>query len=233
VVLDGGLFRAGEALLPFVAVADVAYLHTFVLPAGMDMALSASVAYDPGNTSPFPDEKGHMNPAATWATAAGAVVVEVDVNTGQVAIRDAVIVHDCGRMINPTIVEGQIQGAFAQAVGSVLLEELVYSDDGQLLTSSLFDYLVPQFGSVPRVRIVHRETPSGTLGGFRGAGEGGIIVMPAAIANAVADAVQPLGVRITQTNLSAPRLRKALRDAGVQVDPLAGLPLGTRSPVGR
>jgi carbon-monoxide dehydrogenase large subunit len=143
-----------------------------------------------------------------------------------------VIVHDCGRMINPTLVEGQIQGAFAQAVGSVLLEELVYSDDGQLLTSSLFDYLVPQFGSVPRVRIVHRETPSETLGGFRGAGEGGIIVMPAAIANAVADAVQPLGARITQTNLSAPRLRKALRDAGVQVDPLAGLPLGTRSPVG-
>jgi aerobic carbon-monoxide dehydrogenase large subunit len=233
VVLDGGFFRAGEAVLPFAAVADVSYLHTFVLPAGMDMALSASVTYDPGNTSPFPDEKGHMNPAATWATAAGAVVVEVDVNTGQVAIRDAVIVHDCGRVINPTIVEGQIQGAFAQAVGGVLLEELVYSDDGQLLTSSLFDYLVPQFGSVPRVRIDHRETPSETLGGFRGAGEGGIIVMPAAIVSAVADAVQPLGVRITQTNLSAPRLRKALRDAGVQVDPLAGLPLGTRSPVGR
>jgi carbon-monoxide dehydrogenase large subunit len=230
VTLEAGFFRAGEQVLPFSAVADVAYLHTFVLPAGTDMGLSAIVAYDPGNTSPFPDERGHMNPAATWATAAGAVVAEVDVNTGQVEIQDAVIVHDCGRVINPMILEGQIQGAFAQAVGAVLLEELVYSEDGQLLTSTLLDYAIPAFGNVPRLRIVHQETPSELLGGFRGAGEAGIIVMPAAIANAVHDALRPLGVRITQTNLSASRLRTLLRAAGVRVDPLAVPRLGPQAP---
>jgi carbon-monoxide dehydrogenase large subunit len=220
--LEGGMFRAGEHVLPFGAVAGAAYLHTFLLPPGMDMALCTVASYDPGNTSPFPDENGRMNPAATYATAAGAAVVEVDVNTGQVALLDAAIVHDCGRVINPMIVDGQIQGAFAQAVGAVLLEEIVYGEDGQLLTSSLLDYLIPAFGSVPKARIVHRETPSDLLGGFRGAGEAGIIVMPAAIANAVHDALKPLGVKITQTNLGATHVRALLRDAGVAVDPVAG-----------
>ncbi len=223
VTLEGGLFRAGEAELPFAAVADVAYLHTFVLPPDMDMGLSTVASYDPGNTSPFPDEQGHMNPAATYATAAAAVVLEVDVNTGQVSIRDCVIVHDCGRMINPLIVDGQVQGAFAQAVGAVLLEELRYDDEGQLLTSTLLDYQIPAFGSVPPATVVHRETPSDLPGGFRGAGEGGLIVTTPAIANAVHDALAPLGVKITQTNLSAARIRALLRDAGVAIDPLAGM----------
>jgi carbon-monoxide dehydrogenase large subunit len=221
--LHGGVFRSGEAELPFAAVANAAYLHTFLLPPGTDMGLAVVASYDPGNTSPFPDEQGRMNPAATYATAAGAAIVEVDVQTGQVALHDAVIAHDCGRVINPMIVDGQIQGAFAQAVGAVFLEEIVYGDDGQLLTSSLVDYMVPSFGSVPRVRIVHRETPSPLPGGFRGAGEGAIIVMPAAFANAVADALKPVGVPIRQTALSAPRLRVLLREAGVDIDPLGGL----------
>jgi carbon-monoxide dehydrogenase large subunit len=218
-----GVFRAGEAILPFAAVAGAAYLHTFLLPPGMDMGLCAVAAYDPGNTSPFPDESGRLNPAATYATASGAAVVEVDPNTGQVFVENALMAHDCGRVINPMIVDGQIQGAFAQAIGAVLLEEIVYSDDGQLLTSTLLDYLVPTFGSVPKLHALHRETPSALPGGFRGAGEGALIVMTAAIANAVADAVKPLGVRVTQTNLSASRVRRLLRDAGVKLDPLAGM----------
>ncbi len=225
VELAGGVFRAGEAELPFPAVASAAYLHTFLLPPGTDMGLCVVTAYDPGNTSPFPDEQGRMNPAATYASAAGAAVVEVDPQTGQTAVLDSVVVHDCGRVINPMIVDGQIQGAFAQAVGAVFLEEIVYGDDGQLLTSSLLDYLIPAFGNVPRVRIVHRETPSPLLGGFRGAGEGAIIVMPAAFANAVHDALRPVGVRIRQTALSAPRVRALLRAHGVSVDPLGGLRL--------
>jgi carbon-monoxide dehydrogenase large subunit len=225
VELDGGLFRAAEAALPFAAVASAAYLHTFLLPPDTDMGLCVVASYDPGNTSPFPDEQGRMNPAATYATAAGAAVVEVDVQTGEVAILDAVIVHDCGTVINPTIVDGQIQGAFAQAVGAVFLEEIRYGDDGQLLTSSLLDYLVPTFGSVPKIRVVHRETPSPLLGGFRGAGEGALIVMPAAFANAVEDALRPVGLQVRQSALSAPRLRALLREAGVAPEPLAGLRL--------
>jgi carbon-monoxide dehydrogenase large subunit len=133
-----------------------------------------------------------------------------------------VVIDDAGRLINPMIVDGQIQGAAAQAIGQILLEELVYGDDGQLRTTTLADYAIPIAGTVPRVDIGHRETPSPLLGGFRGAGEAAIVSGPAAIVNAIADAVAPLGVRITQTNLSSSRLRGLLRDAGVSIDPVAG-----------
>jgi carbon-monoxide dehydrogenase large subunit len=223
VTVVDGVFQAGDATLPFGAVAGAAYLHTFLLPPGTDMGLCVVASYDPGNASPFPDESGRLNPAATYATASGAAVVEVDPNTGQVFVEDALMSHDCGRIINPMIVDGQIQGAFAQAIGAVLLEEIVYGEDGQILTSTMLDYLVPTFGNVPRIRALHRETPSALPGGFRGAGEGALIVMTAAIANAIADAVKPLGVRVTQTNLSASRVRRLLRAAGVALDPVAGM----------
>jgi carbon-monoxide dehydrogenase large subunit len=160
-----------------------------------------------------------MNVAATYASAAGGVVVEVDPATGAVHILDAAIVHDCGRVINPMIVDGQIQGAFAQAVGTVFLEELVYSPEGQPLATTLLDYVIPAFGSVPRVRIKHRETPSELAGGFRGAGEAAIIVMPAALVNAVQDALSPLGARVAQTNLRPTHVRRILREAGHRLDP--------------
>lgn len=220
--LNEGMFVVGEAALPFAVVAQAAYLHTFLLPPGMDMGLSLMVSYDPGNTSSFPDDKGHMNVAATYATAAAGVVVEVDPNTGQVCVERMVVVDDAGRLINPMIVDGQIQGAAAQAIGQVLLEELVYGADGQLRTTTLADYAIPTSGTVPRVEIVHRETPSPLLGGFRGAGEAAIVSGPAALVNAVADALAPLGVQVRQTNLSAGRVRALLREAGVPLAPERG-----------
>lgn len=220
VTLSDGLFHAGEATLPFAAVAGAAYLHTFLLPPGMDMGLSVVASYDPGNTSPFPDAEGKMNVASTYAAGAAAALVEVDISTGEVSILDFAMVHDCGTVINPMIVDGQIQGAFAQAVGTVLFEELVYDENGQLLTATLLDYLIPAFGSVPRARPVHVETPSPLLGGFRGAGEAAIIAAPAALVNAVHNALAPLGVAVNQTNLGRSRVRALLRDAGVEIDPV-------------
>lgn len=221
VELSEGMFRSAGAELPFVAVANAAYLHPFLVPPDLEFGLTETVVYDPRNTSYFPDEQGAMNVAATYATAAGGVVVEVDPATGAVAILDAALVHDCGRVINPLIVDGQIQGALAQAVGAILLEEITYDHDGQPQTVSLLDYLVPAFGSVPRVRIRHRETPSELEGGFRGAGEAGIIVMPAALVNAVDDALRPIGVRVRQTSLRPKHVRRLVREAGFRVDPLA------------
>ncbi len=196
----------------------------------MDPGLSVIAAYDPGTTSPFPDEKGHLNVAATYASGAAAAVVEVDVNTGRIAILEFTLVHDVGVVINPLTLDGQIQGAFAQAIGALFMEELNFNADGQPLNASMLDYSIPGFGDVPRPRVIHRETPSPTPGGFRGAGEGPIIVSPSAIANAVHDALHPLGVKITQTNLGPNRVRDLLREAGVVLDPLAGARL--RSIVG-
>jgi carbon-monoxide dehydrogenase large subunit len=125
--------------------------------------------------------------------------VEVDAETGRATVRAYTVVEDCGPVINPLIVEGQIHGAVAQGIGEALGEELVYDDSGQLVTGTLMDYPVPVAGALPSFAVGHLETPSPhTPGGVKGMGEGGTVGAPAAIANAVADAVRPLGVSVTR-----------------------------------
>ena len=137
-------------------------------------------------------------PGPTFSGAVHLAVVEVDRETGRVAIRKYVVVEDCGPVLNPLLVEGQIHGAVAQGVGEALLERLAYDGEGQLLTATLMDYALPVASSVPSLELDHLETPSPlTPGGVKGMGEGGTIGAPAAIANAVADAVRGLGIRVT------------------------------------
>ncbi|PYN50221.1 MAG: carbon monoxide dehydrogenase [Candidatus Rokuibacteriota bacterium] len=137
-------------------------------------------------------------PGPTFSGAVHVAVVEVDPGTGRVTVRRYALVEDCGRVINPLIVEGQIHGAVAQGIGEALLESVVYDDDGQLLTATLMDYALPRADDLPLLEIGHLETPSPiTPGGVKGMGEGGTIGAPATIANAVADAVRHLGVQIT------------------------------------
>ncbi|GEL17921.1 xanthine dehydrogenase family protein molybdopterin-binding subunit [Pseudonocardia asaccharolytica] len=221
VELSEGTFSAGAGRVTFAEVAHAAYLQTFLLPPGMDPGLATIASLDPGLADPFPDATGRMNAGSTFSTAAAAAVVEIDAGTGQVVIRSFRIVHDCGTVINPLLLDGQIQGGFAQALGAVLLEEVVHDAQGQPLTSTLLDYLIPSFSDVPRVHTHHREHPSELLGGFRGAGEATTICGPSAIANAVHDALGPLGVRVLQTNLSSRSIREMIRSAGVKPDPFA------------
>ncbi|MBI3367501.1 MAG: xanthine dehydrogenase family protein [Burkholderiales bacterium] len=135
------------------------------------------------------------------------VELEIDPQTYAVHLRRHVIAEDCGKIINPMIVDGQTRGAVAQGVGAALLEEVVYDAEGQLLTASLVDYLVPSAPEVLDVEIVHLQTEApNTLGGFRGMGEGGTIGAPAAIANAVADALSPLGIDIHELPVTPERL---------------------------
>jgi len=146
-------------------------------------------------------------PGPTFSGAVHVASVEVDAGTGRVTVRRYVVVEDCGPIINPMIVEGQIHGAVAQGIGEALGERLVYDESGQLLTGSLMDYALPAAVDLPSFTLGHLETPSPlTPGGRKGMGEGGTIGAPAAIANAVADAVKPLGVRVT----SLPILPEAL-----------------------
>jgi carbon-monoxide dehydrogenase large subunit len=133
--------------------------------------------------------------------------VEVDVGTGHVKLIGYLVAHDCGKVINPVIVEGQVHGGVAQGVGGALYEEMVYDEAGQLLTGSLMDYLVPTATDLPRIDTVHLEYPSPRNPlGIKGLGEGGAISPPAAIANAIEDALQPFGVKITATPVSPSRL---------------------------
>ena len=124
---------------------------------------------------------------------------------------DYVIVEDGGKLINPMIVDGQILGGAAQGIGTALYEEMPYDDAGQPLATTLADYLLPSAAEVPSIRIDHMETPSPyTLFGQKGLGEGGAIAPPAAIANAVNDALAPLAVEITESPLTPRRIVEAL-----------------------
>jgi carbon-monoxide dehydrogenase large subunit len=191
---------APDQALTLRAIAQAAYGGAKRLPNGMEPGLEATRFYDPY--------------FGTASNATHVAVVEVDPETCAVTVRRFVVVEDCGRIINPLIVEGQAIGGVAQGIGAALLEEIVYGEDGQLLTGSLMDYLVPTAAEVPAIEVVHLERPSPTtLGGFKGVGEGGTIGAPAAIANAIADALAPLGVEITELPVTPERLFRLIARA--------------------
>ena len=124
-----------------------------------------------------------------------------------------VVAEDCGRIINPMIVDGQVHGGVAQGVGAALYEEIIYDEAGQLLTGSLVDYIIPSAVEVPAIDVVHVESESAVAGGFRGMGEGGTIGAPAAIANAVADALAPLGIDISNLPATPERIFRLIQQA--------------------
>jgi carbon-monoxide dehydrogenase large subunit len=155
---------------------------------GLDLAAAARRAEEDGE--PLEATSFYEPPTVTWASGAHAVVVAVDPETGVVEILRYAAVHDCGREVNPLIVDGQVRGGIAQGIGSALFEEIHYNEDGQLLNGTLADYLIPTATDIPPVALEAFETPSPLNPlGVRGVGEGGTIAPPAAIANAVEDAI--------------------------------------------
>jgi aerobic carbon-monoxide dehydrogenase large subunit len=151
----------------------------------------------------------------TFAGGVHVATVEVDAATGQVSVLRYIVVHDCGTIINPMVLDGQVVGGVAQGLGNALYEEMVYDPaSGQPLTTSLMDYLLPTSMEVPSVEVLHRCTPSPlNPEGIKGAGEGGTMPVPATIANAIDDALAPLGVTVTRVPLSPAALLALIREA--------------------
>jgi len=175
--------RSSNASLTFKEIARAVYSQMGRIPRDQREELTASETYDPY--------------FGTASSSTHLAMVEIDPDTYGVMITTYVVAEDCGRVINPLIVDGQVQGAVAQGIGAALLEEVVHTEDGQAVSASLADYLVPLASDIPRIGIVHVEaTLPATIGGFRGMGEGGTIGAPAAIANAISDALSPLGIEI-------------------------------------
>ena len=172
----------------------------------------------PGVATPdFDATAYHHVPTVTYASAVHVAEVEVDAETGRVTLRTYVVAHDCGKVINPTIVDGQVHGGVAQGVGGGLFEEIAYDESGQLLSGSLMDYAVPVATDLPAIQTVHLECPSPRNPlGMKGLGEGGAISPPAAIANAIDDALAPLGVRLTETPALAWRVRALIEAAAAR-----------------
>ncbi|MCW5603486.1 MAG: molybdopterin-dependent oxidoreductase [Burkholderiales bacterium] len=166
-------------------------------------------------TGPLVAEGRFVSTKRTYSYGAHAAHVTVDPKTGQVSVLDYVAVEDVGRIVNPHTLHGQTVGAIVQGLGGVLLEQLHYSEDGQLMNGSLAEYLLPTATEFPNIRVVALEdhpSPYNPLGA-KGAGEGGIIPVGGLIANAVAAALKPLGVEPRELPLSAPRVWRLIRDA--------------------
>ena len=138
-------------------------------------------------------------------------VIEIDEETGKVSILDYVAVDDCGKTLNPMLVEGQVQGGIAQGLGQALLEEVVYDKDGQLLSSSFLDYQIPQAEDVPDIQSFRTETPTfANPLGIKGIGEAGTIAATPAIANAVRDALAPLEAKVEKMPLSMNYIKRLI-----------------------
>jgi carbon-monoxide dehydrogenase large subunit len=147
----------------------------------------------------------------TWAYATHVAVVDVDVATGGVTIEQYAIAHDCGTVVNPMLVDGQVLGGAVQGIGGALFEEFAYDRDGNLMTSTLADYLMPTASDVPSLRLVHQVSPSPLNPlGVKGLGEGGAIAPPVAIANAVADALAPYGAEFNATPVRPDQVVRAV-----------------------
>ena len=184
-------------------VAQIWYLKPQLLPPAIDSGgLEVTVGYKPKTDS------------GTFSYASHEVVVAVDPELGDVEILDYVIIEDGGTLINPMVVEGQVYGGAGQGIGTALYEEMPFDAAGQPLASTLADYLLPGPTEMPHFRVFHMETPSpNTKFGIKGIGEGGAIAPPAAIGNAINDALASLGVELCESPMSPRRILAAIAEA--------------------
>jgi carbon-monoxide dehydrogenase large subunit len=197
--IEGGMVHGPSGKISIAEIAFAANARPDHLPTGMEPLLDVIATYEP-------TESGGV-----FAYGTHAVVVAVDPDSGVTEILDYVVSEDCGTMINPMIVDGQVQGGIAQGIGTALYEEIPYDELGQPLATTFADYIVPCATEIPDVRIAHLVTPAlATAYGVKGLGEGGAIAPPAAIANAVADAFRDIGASFNETPLTPRRVSEAI-----------------------
>jgi 2-furoyl-CoA dehydrogenase large subunit len=184
-------------------VARTAYFSIFRLPEGMEPGLESMYHYRDPNIEFHADERGRVAMFSSFPYDAEVAVVEVNIEIGTLKFLKFVSVHDCGNMLNPLIVRGQHLGALAHGFGGALYEELLYDENGQPLAASFKDYFVPTVMEMPELILEHLVTPNPfTPGGFKGAGETGTVGPPAVLANAVEDALRPMGIKIRKVPLT-------------------------------
>jgi carbon-monoxide dehydrogenase large subunit len=167
-----------------------------------------------GEIGPGLRESADYDPAGTFSNACHVAIVEIDIETGRVTAQKFLAVEDAGRIINPMIADGQVHGGIAQGIGNALFEEVIYDQRGNIQTATLADYMPPTARDIPPIELHHIETPTeASITGAKGLGEGGAIGAPAAIMNAINDALAPFGVAIDEMPATPQRIRAALRAA--------------------
>jgi aerobic carbon-monoxide dehydrogenase large subunit len=197
-----GAVRGPQGSVTVAEIAKVAHLRMDGLPPGVDPLLDATATYEPAIGT------------GVFSYATHGAVVAVDPETGFIELLDFAVAEDCGTMVNPMLVAGQIRGGVVQGIGTALYEEIPYDDAGQPLAVTLADYLLPGAAEMPAIKIGHLHTPTPhTEYGMKGMGEGGAVAPPAAIANAVRDALSSIGAEINETPITPRRVLTALQKA--------------------
>ncbi len=196
-IIDGMVVPAGAPAkaMPLAAIAMTAYLAPESLPPGTDNHLEAQETFT-----------GDGIGGSGWSGGTHLCVVEIDQDTGRVRILRYIVVEDCGQIINPAIVEGQIRGGVAQGIAGVLYEKAAYDEEGQFMAGTFMDYLLPTATEIPHIEIDHIESVPVEGLDIRGVGEGGAIVAPAALTNAIEDALLPFGVTVNEQYLPPGRI---------------------------
>jgi carbon-monoxide dehydrogenase large subunit len=202
IVLESGAAKVSgtDRAVPLAVLARAAYHQTHRFKGEIKPGLQESADYDP---------------SGTFSNACHVAIVEVDAETGRVTLEKFLVVEDAGRIINPMIADGQVHGGIAQGIGNALFEEIIYDGEGNIQTASLADYMPPTAREIPHLELHHIETPTeASVTGAKGLGEGGAIGAPAAIINAVNDALSPFSVSIDEMPATPQRIRAALRASG-------------------
>jgi carbon-monoxide dehydrogenase large subunit len=199
---EGGAVHGPQGSVTIAEIAKVAHLRMDGLPPGVDPLLDMTATYEPQIST------------GVFSYATHGAVVAVDPETGFIELLDFAVAEDCGTMVNPMIVEGQIRGGVAQGIGTALYEEIPYDAQGQPLAITFADYLMPGAAELPAIKIGHLHNPaSATEYGMKGMGEGGAVAPPAAIANAVRDALASIGADVNETPLTPARVLAAIQKA--------------------
>jgi carbon-monoxide dehydrogenase large subunit len=199
---EGGVVQGPQGSVSIAEIAKVAHLRMDGLPPGVDPLLDATATYEPAIST------------GVFSYATHGALVAVDPETGFIELLDFAVAEDCGTMVNPMIVEGQIRGGVVQGIGTALYEEIPYDAQGQPLAVTFADYLLPGAAELPAIKIGHMHTPAtATEYGMKGMGEGGAVAPPAAIANAVRDALATLGAEVNETPLTPARVMAAMAKA--------------------
>ena len=227
VVLEDGAFHVAGSSQPSVGWAEVAtaaWVRTVDLPDGMEAGLETSAYYHPPNLEHELDDTGKINAAASWSNGTHIGIVSVRISTGETTIEDYVVVHDCGTVINPALVEGQVHGGVVQGIAGAMYEEFQYDPDTAYPKfASFMDYLVPTCAEVPTISVDHFESPAPEQPlGVKGCGEGGTVGPPAVVAGAVSDALAGWGVDLTSCPVTPVAVRAAIRKAEAGRAPAGG-----------
>jgi carbon-monoxide dehydrogenase large subunit len=184
--------------------------------AAMNLAVARpGPALPPERAEPGLEADGFYSPShGSFASGVHGAIIEVDIHTGMVKFVKYAVVHDCGRLINPMIVEGQVHGGVAQGIGGAFFERLVFDEEAQLLSATFMDYCIPTADEIPVIQVDHVETPSPLNPlGVKGAGEAGVIPVAALFASALDDALAPFQIRIREMPMHPCRLYEILQEA--------------------